>query len=219
MPADLAPASTNVGSGARPRRMSAERRRADIVARAAVVFAEHGFGTGTRELAAAIGVTQPLLYRYFPSKDDLVREVYEHVYLRRWDPGWEDMISDRSVALRQRLVAFYEAYTATIFSRDWIRIYLLAGLAGIDLNRRYIGQVEERLLGPIARETRSDLGRPDRPPTASELEHVWLLHGGIFYSGVRVHVFGQTPHVPTAQLVSEAVDTFLAGARRQFAAD
>jgi hypothetical protein len=42
---------------------------------------------GTRDLARRLGVTQPLLYRYFPSKDDLIKEVYRTVYLEPFDVG------------------------------------------------------------------------------------------------------------------------------------
>ena len=36
-------------------------------------------------------MTQPLLYRYFPSKDDLIKEVYRTVYLEPFDAGWESL--------------------------------------------------------------------------------------------------------------------------------
>ena len=48
-------------------------------------FAKHGFDASTRELARDIGVTQPLLYRYFPTKSSLVDRVYDEVFVRRWN--------------------------------------------------------------------------------------------------------------------------------------
>lgn len=199
------------------RRLAPDLRRAEIIARAAEFFAEEGFERGTRDLAASLGITQPLLYRYFPSKDDLVGEVYSHVYLRRWNPDWEALLTDRSIRLRERLRRFYGAYTETIFTREWIRIYLFAGLKGIDLNRRYIGLVEDRLLRPIVSEFRHEAGAPDREPTPAEIELAWLLHGGIFYHGVRKHVFGSPVLDDQAAMIANALDVFLEGAVRLLA--
>jgi AcrR family transcriptional regulator len=53
-------------------RMTSEDRRAAIVHAACRIFAEKGFrGTTTRELAAAVGVTEPVLYEHFRTKRDL----------------------------------------------------------------------------------------------------------------------------------------------------
>lgn len=52
--------------------MSAERRRAQIIESARRVFAESGYAaTRTREIAAEAGVNEAMLYRHFPSKEEL----------------------------------------------------------------------------------------------------------------------------------------------------
>src|SRR5207253_5933040 len=112
------------------KRLSPDDRRREFVARATEFFSEQGFGGGTRDLARRLGVTQPLLYRYFPSKDDLIREVYRTVYLEPLDTGWEKLLGDRSRPLRARLQEFYNAYTDVIFTRKWLRIYFYSGLNG-----------------------------------------------------------------------------------------
>src|ERR1700759_5419145 len=93
------------------RRLSPDERRQEFVAKATEFFAEEGFAGGTRDLARRLGVTQPLLYRYFPSKDDLIKEVYRTVYLEPLDAGWEKLLADRSRPIRDRLQEFYDAYT------------------------------------------------------------------------------------------------------------
>src|SRR6266403_4162269 len=87
---------------ARPpqRRLSPDDRRKEFVAKATEFFSEEGFGGGTRALARRLGVTQPLLYRYFPSKDDLIKEVYRKVYLDPLETGWEKLLTDRTRPLR-----------------------------------------------------------------------------------------------------------------------
>ena len=78
------------------KRLSPDDRRKEFVAKATEFFSEEGFGGGTRDLARRLGVTQPLLYRYFPSKDDLIKEVYRTVYLEPLDTGWDKLLTDRS---------------------------------------------------------------------------------------------------------------------------
>lgn len=57
-----------------------ELRRREILACAADVFYEQGFSGGTtREIAARVGLTQPAIYYYVGSKDDLLREITEQV--------------------------------------------------------------------------------------------------------------------------------------------
>src|SRR6202012_2577791 len=90
------------------KRLSPDDRRKEFVAKATEFFSEEGFGGGTRALAPRLGVTQPLLYRYFPSKDDLIKEVYRTVYLDPLDSGWEKLLGDRTRPLNERLKKFYE---------------------------------------------------------------------------------------------------------------
>src|SRR6188768_4074525 len=59
-------------------RMSSEERKACIVQAACRLFSEKGFrGVTTRELAASIGVTEPVLYEHFRTKRDLYSAIIE----------------------------------------------------------------------------------------------------------------------------------------------
>jgi AcrR family transcriptional regulator len=58
--------------------MKSGERRAAIVRSAILLFAEKGFrGTTTRELAASLGVTEPVLYQHFPAKRALYSAIIE----------------------------------------------------------------------------------------------------------------------------------------------
>ncbi|MCP3413767.1 TetR/AcrR family transcriptional regulator [Bradyrhizobium brasilense] len=200
---------------AKQRRLSAVDRRSEFVTKATELFAEEGFGGGTRALAHKLGVTQPLLYRYFPSKDDLIKEVYRKVYLEPLEIGWEKVLSDRSRPLRVRLQEFYEIYTDAIFNRRWLRIYLYSGLKGLDINRWYVGMVKDKILTRIIRECRHDAGLATQGrPSAAELELAWVFHGGIFYYGVRKYIYEAPVLEDKAQMISDALDIFLAGFER-----
>lgn len=200
---------------AKQRRLSPDDRRKEFVAKATELFAEEGFGGGTRALARRLGVTQPLLYRYFPSKDDLIKEVYRTVYLEPLETGWEKLLSDRSRPLRDRLQEFYVAYTNVIFTRKWLRIYLYSGLKGLDINRWYVDMVRDKILTRIIRECRHEVGLAvQNKPTAAELELAWVFHGGIFYYGVRKYIYESPVLEDKGQMISGALEVFLAGFER-----
>jgi AcrR family transcriptional regulator len=198
------------------RRLSPDERRRDFIAKAAEFFAEEGFDGGTRELARKLGVTQPLLYRYFPSKEELIREVYRTVYLDRWQADWDKLLTDRSLPIRERMQRFYDAYTDAIFTREWMRIYLFSGLKGVEINKWYVGIVEDRILKRIVTEYRAEAGLPEQDPLPAELELGWILQGGIFYYGVRKHIYGSTVLEDKERVISNAIDVFLEGISRVF---
>jgi AcrR family transcriptional regulator len=65
--------------------MSAEDRRAMVVAAAVSEFAGHGFeGTATESIAARAGVSQPYLFQLFGSKRDLFIATMREVFDRTW---------------------------------------------------------------------------------------------------------------------------------------
>jgi AcrR family transcriptional regulator len=198
----------------RTRLLPLERERL-IVDEAIRYFSEVGFGGQTRELSRRLGITQPLLYRYFPSKQALIERVYGEVFLARWDPTWETLLEDRRRRLRDRLIEFYRRYTAVIFRPEWIRLYMYSGLAGMDLNRRYIELLERLLLRRICVELRAELGLPgvdEAPIMPEEIELVWVLHAGIFYYGVRKFIYAARTRQAPDRTVEHAIDSMLGGA-------
>jgi AcrR family transcriptional regulator len=135
-------------------RLSPVQREALIVEGAISYFAEVGFSGQTRELSKRLGITQPLLYRYFSSKQALVDKVYKTVFEGRWNPVWLALLQDRSVPLRERLIEFYRQYSAATYQPDWIRIYMFSGLTNPSLNQRYIKLIRKELMPVLCTEVR-----------------------------------------------------------------
>src|SRR5690606_8960614 len=105
----------------------------------------------------------------------------------------------------------------TIFAPDWIRIYLFAGLRGVDINRRYIANIERDIAVPVVRAVRRSIGLQDgAQPRPEEIDLFWTLHGGIFYHGVREVVYGLPPAIGRATMIANAVDMFVTGAEAVF---
>lgn len=196
-------------------RLSPEERERQIVDGAIAYFAEVGLSGQTRELAQRLGVTQPLIYRYFPTKQDLIDRVYEEVFVGRWRDEWTGLIEDRSRPLRERLIAFYGVYARDVLSYEWIRIYMFAGLAGEDINRRYIALLDDCLLRPIVRELRDAAGVPGpdaRDITGLEIEAAWHIHAAVFYYFVRKHIYRAKTEPDLDAFIADAVDRTLLGA-------
>lgn len=191
-------------------RMAPDDRKRELVDKAAEFFSEEGFDAGTRQLARQLGVTQPLIYRYFASKEDLINEVYRKVYVSQWQDSWKETIQDRSRPLRQRLQAFYCSYAPAIFNRRWMRIFFFAGLKGLDINTRYLARVRDELLLPMCEEMRAELGLEcDLPITQAESELVWLMHGTVFYQGIREQIYRSVTAVDYDLALNTAIDMYL----------
>jgi AcrR family transcriptional regulator len=197
----------------RRRRLSPEAREREIVEGAIQFFAEVGFGGGLRDLAKRLGITHQNLFRYFPTKEALIERVYLEVYFNRWQPEWETLLHDTSRPLAARLIDFYNAYLPVFFRYDWVRIFLFAGLKGVDIPQRYIGIIQTKLVEPLALELR-ELGgqRSDAPPSAQELEIAWGLHGELFYLAIRRWVYGLAVPDDLSPLIETSVTRFLDGA-------
>jgi AcrR family transcriptional regulator len=196
-----------------PRRLLPEEREQQIVEKAIEHFTRNGFGGSTRELARQIGVTQPLLYRYFESKDALIERVYNEVF--QWRPDWDQQITDRSLSLTERLYAFYLDYSSIILREEWIRLFIFAGLTHEGINKKYLGKLRSRVFLPVLAEVRAEFGIPaprDAAETEAEIEMIWSLHAAIFYIGVRKWIYGLKVPADMDAVIRQKVDMFLNGA-------
>jgi AcrR family transcriptional regulator len=196
-------------------RLRAEERQQQILHGAIRYFSEMGFAGQTRELSRRLGITQPLLYRYFKSKKDLIDKVYVHVFMGRWQPQWILALRDQAVPLETRLIRFYQDYARATYQPEWIRIYMFAGLESSDLNRRYLQLLKKELLIPCCQELRTFCGisNTDTPISEQEIEFYWTLHDGLFYIAIRETIYQSPMAITFEEKVTMAVSNFLAGAR------
>jgi AcrR family transcriptional regulator len=185
-----------------------------ILDRTVAVFAEHGLSIGTREIAAKIGVTQSLLYKYFASKDALIEAVFQEVFLKRWNNSWEALLRDRSRSIEDRLCTYLVDYSETIMDKSWVRIFLFGALAKMALHRRYLDKLIKDTFLVILDELYVEFG-VDKNRTQREreldLEVIWGFHASFFYLGVRQWVYDLPIKQPLEDIVRARLRAFIGG--------
>jgi len=204
---------------ARPPRRSAKvngriplrERRELILAQASEFFAEYGLTAQTRALAEACGISQRLLYRCFPSKGALIQEVYRRDIAGPVQAAWLARLEDRGRPIGERLTEFYRAYYDAVLTRRWLRLFLYASLAEIDMAPTYIAEVLVRMLEVVVAEACAALGV--RPPASRAQRHElgWILHGAVSHLAIRRHIYANTNPTPVDEVIAMQVRVFLAG--------
>lgn len=201
------------GAGGRRRtRLSPEAREREIVQSAIGFFAQNGFSGQTRELANGLGISQALIFRYFPTKEDLIDRVYDEIFGKEWELDLP-LLVDRTRPLDARLKGFYRGYAGLILGHEYTRLLLHAALAGVNFHERLFARIATLIYPAVLGELRAHYGRPTLaqvPMTNGEIEAIWGLHAAIFFIGIREHVFG-LPIPPADEVVDLKVETFLGG--------
>lgn len=201
-------------------RISGADRRVTIVTAASELFSTKGFSASTRQIAAELGVTQALLYWYFPSKDALIDAVFEH-FRQRWDGSKALVLEAPGRPLVDRLSEFYLAYINRHAGTPMVRLFVRAALDGIDLAARYRGDLDQTVLRPILTACQRELGLPPPPQCLSRdaRELILGLHGAVVFVGLRRHVY----HAPIDDerhfaLVHQVLESFTPGMLARIAA-
>lgn len=166
-------------------------------------------------LLSTLGVTQALLYRYFPTKQALINRVFETMVIDRWDPTTTSDLLAPHPAAEERLARFYQAF-ARRFSYAGMRLFLRAGLDDQDLADRYTFPLNERILLPVLEVLRREAGLPAlrrKAALRAERELVMTLHASIVHLGIRKFVYASPLPDDLDEHVAFCVRAFLAGAR------
>lgn len=185
-------------------------RRAQILEKAILFFSEYGLTGQTRHLAVACGVSQRLLYRYFPNKAALLDEVYREAIAKPFDETWLADLGDAAVPLRDRLRQFYARYTEAVLQRRWLRLFLYSALAENPMSAAYADSIVNRMLDVVVRIAARDLGAA-LPQDVEEGRRLgWTLHGAIVLGGIRRHIYRIIDDAAWQRESECAIDTFLA---------
>ncbi len=137
-------------------RMSAEERRTDVLRVAVGEFAKTGFqGTSTEDVARAAGISQPYLFKMFPTKKALFMALVEQGF-GRVRQAFADAVGDATGD--DALDRMGERYGELLRDRDELLLQLQAYAACDDAE---IGEVTRREFGLLWREVQRLSGMDD----------------------------------------------------------
>lgn len=194
-------------------RMPAAERREQILNKAFEFFSEYGLTAQTRALAEACGVSQRLLYSVFPNKSALINAVYETEIAGVFKAVWFVQLRDRSKSMEQRLNEFYREYYDAVLTRRWMRLFLYASLAEVEMAPTYIASIIMHLLETVMAEAVHEAGL-QTPGDQAELQEIsWILHGAVSHLAIRRHIYHDKTPLAVEKVIALQVTSFLAGLR------
>jgi AcrR family transcriptional regulator len=170
-------------------RMPAAERKAAIVDAAIELFSKNGFrGTTTRELAALVGVSEPVLYQHFATKSALWDAILE-AKSNEMPPDTEKELEELSKAgdnpaLFRRLAGILLDW----YIRDprYARLLMYSALDGHELSQlfydRQVACFYEWLTAHLKREAKRGVFRKVDPLLAARSFAGMIAHHGTIYS-------------------------------------
>lgn len=197
--------------------MTSEERKACIVNTAFRLFSEKGFrGTTTRELAAAAGVTEPVLYEHFKTKRDLYSAIIE----TKAQCAFSFLTAlTATYAERDDDVGFFTTLGTQIvewYVRDpgFMRLLLFSTLENHELKDLFHQRVQDCFGGVgvyITHRIRQGVMREVDPGIAAR-----SFFGMVAHYALTGLVFGYSPLPQTPnEIVREMVSIFLGGLYKQ----
>jgi AcrR family transcriptional regulator len=195
--------------------MPGEERRASIVSAAVRLFAARGFrGATTRELAAAVGVSEPVLYQHFRTK----RELYDAIIQAKSREGQKRVMSRLEPLLNtcdDR--AFFRLLAGIILDQyakdpEYMRLLLFSALEGHELaelfyEREVVGFYRCFIDRYISRRMREKAFRDADPAVVARGFVGLVAHHGL----VRLLFHDRIVKLSRKRLIDELVDIFLKG--------
>lgn len=194
-------------------RMTAEERRGQILRGAMELFAEKGFrGATTREIARHLGISEALMFKYFPSKEALYRAIIQ----KRTD-GSEEMFFPKEAVQAKDDRQVFRSIASNLIARNtedptFMRLILYSALEGHDLSRIFFKthvMGRTRLLSEYIRQRIKEKAFKPVPPLLAARAFMGMI---IHYVQSR-EIYGMKNYLKFSQkkAVYTFVDTFLNG--------
>jgi AcrR family transcriptional regulator len=199
--------------------MAGQERREAILDAAIQLFSERGFrGTTTRELAAAVGVSEPTLYQHFATKSELYSAIID-LKSTRGEEKFGRLLDEARESNDDR--TYFRALATTILrwyteEPSFVRLLLYSALEGHELStlcyERQASILHQRVAGYIKR--RMELGalREMDPAVTARAFICMIAHyaqAGVIF---RCHPVGVV-HSPESD-VESMIEIFLGGISR-----
>ena len=189
-------------------RLKAPQRREQLIEVATKLFARNGYeATTTAAIALAAGVTEPILYRHFDSKQELFVAIVRAVSAQTMT-HWQELIGgiNDPVERIRRIAKEFPQHTKALDDA----YHVLHGALSTSRDRKVISvmkehyaQIEQFFAGMIREGQKSGVFRKDLDPKVPAWQ---LIMTGIGYAMISLNLsqFDE-------QLIREAIDSILRG--------
>ena len=198
----------------RPPRLPAEDRRRQLLDTALDFFSRKGFeGATTKQIAAAAGVTEAIIFRHFPSKQALYTAVldYQHesgetdALLNQWKAFMD--ANDDAGLFRSVIYNVIEGHRRDARVK---RVLLFAALegheTGLELHRQRSLPVFELVCQYVARRQSEGAIRPGDPAAIAAAAFTMAAHYAML-----TQFFGFSTHTTDEQITESFLDILLHG--------
>lgn len=198
-------------------RMTSQERRTAIIQVAVKLFSERGFrGTTTRQLAAAVGLSEPVLYQHFETKRDLYKAMIEarmEHSEERWRVVLQPLIEEQDDA------GFFGCLAQMI--TDWhlkdstyMRLLLFSALEGHELaDLFYQHQVIRKFTQVVVDYIRERIQAGAFHSSADPELAARAFCGMIANQALAAGIFHCEESRPTPESIRQMVELFLGGLR------
>lgn len=195
------------------RRMSAGGRREQILKGAMRIFAQKGFrGTTTREIARRLGISEALMFKYFPSKEALYRAIIQ----KRMD-GSEEMFFPKEAIQAKDDRQVFRSIASYLIQKNtedptFMRLVLYSALERHDLSKIFFENhaVERtKLLSEYIRQRIKEKAFKKVPPMLAARAFMGMVMH--YVQAEEIYGMKNTSHFSQKRVVSTLVDAFLNG--------
>jgi AcrR family transcriptional regulator len=200
------------------RRMKAAARRELIEAAATELFAERGYrGASIDEIARRSGVSPPVVYDHFASKQDLYRGIVERHYADLRQVWQEHFVGEDPVG--ERFARSFDAWFAYIEGHPFAGRMLFRDTVGDPGADAVQAEVAERSRAQVMTLFQAEPGTEDLSGStrAVGLEMGWVVMRGVL-QGLAMW-WSEHPQVPREQVVATAMNSLWVGFERVLAGE
>jgi AcrR family transcriptional regulator len=194
-------------------RMTAEDRRGQILRGAMELFAEKGFrGATTREIARHLGISEALMFKYFPSKEALYRAI-----IQKKTDGSEEMFFPKEAIQAKDDRQVFRSVASYLISKNsedptFMRLIQYGALEGHELSRIFFethAMERTRLLSKYIRQRIKEKAfKKVSPLLAARAFMGMILH---YVQSQEIYEMKKFFHFSQKKVVDTFVDTFLNG--------
>ncbi len=197
------------------RRMPADGRREHILQGAMEIFAKKGFrGTTTREIARRLGISEALMFKYFPSKEALYRAIFQ----KKTEVSEEKFFSEEAIQAKDDRQVFHSiaSYLLRKNTEDptFFRLILYNGLEGHNLFRIFMDAYimeKTRLLSRYIRRRIKEKMFKKVPPLLAAQAFIGMVMDYAYFQ--EIYGMKNLFHFSQKKVVDTFVDSFLDGLR------